>query len=113
MRFTRFEAIVEGIKDFKIQSAHNITHHAIIALKDYSLHIDSITKTGFVEELKNFSTLRDITDSNQEGRREIDIKLKPRAYALGLQLRDVARQVRQGFFGQEIQRIQRGKNAKQ
>jgi multidrug efflux pump subunit AcrB len=63
-----------------------------------------------VEELKNFSTLRDITDSNQEGRREIDIKLKPRAYALGLQLQDVARQVRQGFFGQEIQRIQRGKD---
>ena len=64
----------------------------------------------FVEELKNFSTLRDVTDSNQEGRREINIKLKPRAYALGLQLRDVARQVRQGFFGQEIQRIQRGKD---
>jgi multidrug efflux pump subunit AcrB len=62
------------------------------------------------EELKNFSSLKDITDSNQEGRREIDIKLKPRAYALGLQLRDVARQVRQGFFGQEIQRIQRGKD---
>lgn len=64
----------------------------------------------FVEELKNFTTLRDVTDSNQEGRREIDIKLKPRAYALGLKLRDVARQVRQGFFGQEIQRIQRGKD---
>ncbi len=63
-----------------------------------------------VEELNNFSTLRDITDSNQEGRREIDIKLKPKAYALGLQLRDIARQVRQGFFGQEIQRIQRGKD---
>ncbi|MCK5031979.1 MAG: efflux RND transporter permease subunit, partial [Calditrichia bacterium] len=64
----------------------------------------------FLKELNSFSTLRDITDSNQEGRREIDIRLKPRAYALGLQLRDVARQVRQGFFGQEIQRIQRGKD---
>ena len=63
-----------------------------------------------LEELQNFNTLKDVTDSNQEGRREINIKLKPRAYALGLQLRDVARQVRQGFFGQEIQRIQRGKD---
>jgi len=60
-----------------------------------------------VTELSNFSTLRDVTDSNQEGRREINITLKPRAYALGLTLLDVARQVRQGFFGQEIQRIQR------
>ena len=63
-----------------------------------------------VQELENFGTLRDITDSNQEGRREINISLKPRAYALGLTLRDVAGQVRQGFFGQEIQRIQRGKD---
>ena len=63
-----------------------------------------------VAELNQFSTLRDVTDSNKEGRREIDIRLKPRAYALGLTLRDVAGQVRQGFFGQEVQRIQRGRD---
>ena len=56
------------------------------------------------------SDLKDITDSNQKGRRELNITLKPRAYALGLTLRDIAGQVRQGFFGQEIQRIQRGKD---
>jgi len=61
-------------------------------------------------ELENFSELKDITDSDQEGRREINITLKPRAYALGLTLQDVARQVRQGFFGQEVQRIQRGRD---
>ena len=63
-----------------------------------------------VADLGNFTTLKDITDSNQEGRREINITLKPRAYALGLTLRDVAGQVRQGFFGQEVQRIQRGRD---
>lgn len=62
------------------------------------------------EELGNFASLQDITDSNQKGRREIDITLKPRASALGLDLWDVAGQVRQGFFGQEIQRIQRGRD---
>ncbi|MCB0282145.1 MAG: efflux RND transporter permease subunit [Calditrichae bacterium] len=61
-------------------------------------------------ELESFSTLRDVSDTNQEGRRELDIHLKPRAHALGLTLRDVAGQVRQGFFGQEIQRIQRGED---
>ena len=61
-------------------------------------------------ELEKFSTLKDITDSNQEGRRELDIHLKPRAYALGFTLNDIARQVRQGFFGQEVQRIQRGRD---
>lgn len=63
-----------------------------------------------VEGLKKFSTLRDVVDSEQEGRREVNITLKPRAYALGLKLQDVVGQVRQGFFGQEIQRIQRGRD---
>lgn len=63
-----------------------------------------------VAELDNFPSLKDVTDSEQEGRREIDIRLKPRAYALGLSLRDVAGQVRQGFFGLEVQRIQRGRD---
>ena len=63
-----------------------------------------------VTELENFATLKDVTDSNQKGRREIDIVLKPRAHALGLTLQDVAGQVRQGFFGQEAQRIQRGRD---
>lgn len=70
----------------------------------------NLARDLLVKELENFGTLRDVTDSNQEGRREINIKLKPRAHALGLTLRDVAGQVRQGFFGQEIQRIQRGKD---
>jgi multidrug efflux pump subunit AcrB len=63
-----------------------------------------------VEGLKQFRTLRDVVDSEQEGRREVNITLKPRAYALGLKLQDVVGQVRQGFFGQEIQRIQRGRD---
>ena len=63
-----------------------------------------------IAELKKFSSLKDVVDSEQEGRREIDIKLKPRAYALGLTVRDVVGQVRQGFFGYEAQRIQRGRD---
>ncbi len=63
-----------------------------------------------VDELNNYAALKDVTDSNQEGRRELNIRLKPRAYALGLTLTDIASQVRQGFFGQEVQRIQRGRD---
>jgi len=63
-----------------------------------------------VAELNNFASLKDVVDSEQEGRREIDITLKPRAYALGLTARDVVGQVRQGFFGYEAQRIQRGQD---
>ena len=68
------------------------------------------TSRLLVEELKNFTALTDITDSEQEGRREVAITLKPRAHALGLKLQDVVGQVRQGFYGQEAQRIQRGRD---
>jgi len=63
-----------------------------------------------VAELQDFSSLKDVTDTEALGRRELEIRLKPKAAALGLTLRDVAGQVRQGFFGQEIQRIQRGRD---
>lgn len=60
--------------------------------------------------LSNFTGVIDISDSNLEGKRELKLEILPRAEALGLRLDDVARQVRQGFYGDEIQRLQRGKN---
>ncbi|MBU0983039.1 MAG: efflux RND transporter permease subunit, partial [candidate division Zixibacteria bacterium] len=62
------------------------------------------------EELKEFSALKDVTNTDAKGRRELSLTLKPRALALGLTLQDIAGQVRQGFYGQEIQRIQRGRD---
>jgi len=61
-------------------------------------------------ELENFSSLKDVTDTDEEGRREANLVLKPKARSLGLTLNDIVGQVRQGFFGQEIQRIQRGRD---
>ena len=48
----KFDKIVKEIKDLKIQSAENIAKHAVLALKDYSDHIDAITKTRFLDELE-------------------------------------------------------------
>ncbi len=75
-------------------------------------HLEQLNRARdlLVAELENMGELKDITDSNQEGRRELNITLKPKAYSLGLTLQEVARQVRQGFFGQEVQRIQRGRD---
>ncbi|MBN1306432.1 MAG: efflux RND transporter permease subunit [Chitinispirillaceae bacterium] len=62
------------------------------------------------EKLAEYPSLSDITDSDIEGWREVRLSLKPAAYAAGLTLSDVAGQVRQGFFGQEVQRFQRGED---
>lgn len=60
--------------------------------------------------LGEFSGVIDIADSDIEGKPELKLDIRPEGTALGLRLEDVARQVRQGFYGDEIQRLQRGKN---
>lgn len=60
--------------------------------------------------LADFAGVIDIADSDVEGKRELKLSILPRGTALGLRLEDVARQVRQGFYGDLIQRLQRGKN---
>ncbi|MDP5157373.1 MAG: efflux RND transporter permease subunit [Flaviramulus sp.] len=61
-------------------------------------------------KLESNSQLTDITDTDPEGIKEINIELKESAYALGLNLRDVMSQVRSGFFGLQAQRFQRGQD---
>jgi multidrug efflux pump subunit AcrB len=65
-------------------------------------------KERFKEELRNFKTLRDVADSDMPGKREVKLELKPLAHFMGLSVQDIARQIRQGFFGEEIQRLQVG-----
>lgn len=54
--------------------------------------------------------LKDITDNDPQGIKEIKIDLKPNAYLLGLTLNDVMFQVRSAFFGNQVQRFQRGQD---
>ena len=54
--------------------------------------------------------LKDITDNDPAGIKEIEIELKENAYLLGLNLNDVMSQVRSGFFGRSVQRFQRGRD---
>jgi len=52
--------------------------------------------------------LTDVADSRETGKRELRLRMKPAGEALGLGLRETARQVRQAFYGEEILRFQRG-----
>lgn len=60
------------------------------------------------KELTKIDELTDIQDNNVQGLKEIEVNLKPKAYNLGITLGQVMQYVRQGFFGAEIQRLQRG-----
>ncbi len=67
-------------------------------------------KDEFKEELNKLAALKDVNDNNQLGIKEINVVLKQKAYMLGLSLQDVLGQVRSGFFGKEVQRLQRGRD---
>jgi multidrug efflux pump subunit AcrB len=58
--------------------------------------------------LGEYNGVFDIYNSQGAGGREVLISLKPYASQLGISLGDVARQVRQAFYGEEVQRLQRG-----
>ncbi len=60
--------------------------------------------------LKQYAGLYGIHDSFDSGKKEIILKLKPKAHSLAINTNDLARQVRQAFYGEEIQRIQRGRD---
>lgn len=55
--------------------------------------------------LAGYTGVIDVTDSMSSARQEIRIALRPNAQNLGLQLSDIARQVRHAFYGAEAQRI--------
>ena len=62
------------------------------------------------ERLADFAGTSDIADSFREGKQEIKLDILPAAQSLGLTLDDLSKQVRQAFYGEEAQRIQRGRD---
>ena len=63
---------------------------------------------GLREELARYPGVIDLADSFRTGKQEVRLNVLPEAKPLGLSLNDLARQVRQAFYGEEAQRIQRG-----
>ena len=60
--------------------------------------------------LQSMPQLKDISDNDPSGIKEIRLQLKDNAYLLGLTLNGVMNQVRSAFFGAPVQRFQRGRD---
>jgi len=67
-------------------------------------------KTELKKSLESNRLLKDVTDNDPAGIKEIRLVLNENAYALGLNLRTVMGQVRAAFFGAQAQRFQRGQD---
>ena len=62
------------------------------------------------EWLAQYPGIIDIDDDARPGKWEYQIKVKPRAEAMGVSLADLAATIRASFYGEEVMRLQRGRH---
>jgi multidrug efflux pump subunit AcrB len=102
--------VIEGAERVSIASAGPRFGEDI----DYELaHESDAALVAAADSLKaRLSQVRgvnEIDDSFDLGKRQLVFEVTPAGSAAGLRPADIALQVRQGFFGEEVQRIQRGR----
>jgi multidrug efflux pump subunit AcrB len=102
-----------------IPGAEKLTYRAEIGRVSDPIDI-SLSATSFEDlsalaelikgKLASYPGVFDISDSYSDGKEAIDIKILPQAAVLGLTRQEIMTQVRQAFYGYEVQRIQRGRD---
>ena len=100
-----------GIKDIQFSSSIFDSGEPI-NIQITGLNTDELNNA--VDEIKNhlqnYVGVFDIKDSYTDGKDELSIKLMPEAENYGITNYSLAKQVRQAFYGEEIQTIQRGRD---
>jgi len=103
---------VPGIKDirFDATAAGGAGEPIDIQLTGESLEQLRLVANEIKDALRDFEGVFDIRDTLADGQKEIQLKIKPSAEALGLTQLELGNQVRAAFFGSEAQRVQRGRD---
>jgi multidrug efflux pump subunit AcrB len=102
---------IPGVSSLKFMSEIMSTGDPInveLSHQNYTVLLQAVDQLKLL--LKPYDGVSDISDSFETGKAELKMKLKDTGRTLGLTLSDLARQVRQGFYGDEAQRIQRGRD---
>ncbi len=83
-----------------------------ISLQLIGANIDQVARASqeLERRIRQYEGVYDVRNSFSRGTPELKLNIKPEAEALGLKLSDLARQIRAGFYGEEVQRVQRGQD---
>jgi multidrug efflux pump subunit AcrB len=79
-----------------------------IALYSENDQVLETAKNELLEGLRNMGTLKDIETSDRKGVLELQIQLKELAKSLNISHQEIISAIREGFYGFEVQRFQRG-----
>jgi multidrug efflux pump subunit AcrB len=108
----RLVGSLPGVVELSIQ-AETATSGNAIDINLTGADLDELVKaTAYVKDgLGKFPGVIDISDSNRSGKDELRFsELTASGRAMGFTLQDVAAQVRDSFYGNEVQRLQRGRD---
>ncbi len=81
-----------------------------VSLLSYNVDDLKAAKEELKVELESDPQLRDVSDNDPAGIKEIRLQLKEKAHSLGFTIGSIMSQVRAGFNGQQVQRFQRGQD---
>jgi len=103
---------IPGAKQLGFSAATGPGGGAAISIQLIGASIEQVGRASqeLVRRMSSYEGLYDIRNTFERGRPEIKLNVKPQAEALGITLQDLASQVRAGFYGAEVQRIQRGQD---
>ena len=103
---------IPGAKTLGFEGATGPGGGPSISLQLIGSNIEQIGRAAkdLENRIRGYEGVYDIRNSYERGLPEIKLNIKPEAEALGLTLSDLARQVRAGFYGEEVQRVQRGQD---
>ncbi len=101
-----------GVKTLGFEGATGPGGGPSISLQLIGTNIEQVGRAAreLESRIRRYEGVYDIRNSYERGTPEIKLNIKPEAEALGLTLADLARQVRAGFYGEEVQRVQRGQD---
>ncbi|MFT6387515.1 MAG: multidrug efflux pump subunit AcrB [Cellvibrionaceae bacterium] len=110
-RWRKLIGPLPGVKELTLrftinQNRKDLRFRISLPGNDQEKLIDVVSKLRSI--LLQYQSVQAIEDNLEGSRTEIELHLKPYANALNLSLADIGRQMRQGFYGEEVQRIPRG-----
>jgi multidrug efflux pump subunit AcrB len=103
---------VAGVKELRFMASAGIGGDAGLSFRLVGPNYETLERAAkeLQDKLAEYDGVYDIRNSDSAGSKEIMLSLKPGAETLGITLYDLGLQVRQAFYGEEAQRIQRGKD---
>ena len=103
---------IPGAKKLEFEGATGPGGGPAISLTLIGANSSEVARAGqeLERRIGTYEGIFNLQNSYERGRPEIKLNIKPEAEALGLTLADLAGQVRAGFYGAEVQRVQRGQD---